>query len=261
MDQPAQNNSQDLDNFDSLTDDATQEKIGPIQAGQFVVSGDDDIPNKQPTDNTQSRPQSPPLTPPVLKTSSNKNPDELLSQIAQSTGGHTSTTPGQQGQPVSSSQPQPKPLTQEQQLPPLQQPPQPVTGLAQDTSLQEIITQPTSTSPSTDNQPDPTPYTQPHAAPPPTQGSSGGMLKILIIAFGILILIAIASGLFWYFVLQPKNQEPTQSDVVDDIILEDPTLPPRRGPGFGSLPQATTSATPSAQPQLPSGIPLPLLVP
>lgn len=73
-----------------------------------------------------------------------------------------------------------------------------------------------------------------------------GKLKIVMIVTALLILVAIAAGLVWFFVLN-KSKAPTTATQnlpqVEEPAASSPS--PNTGGGFGDIPDSTDQAAPA----------------
>jgi len=216
----------------------------PIQPGQFVVAGEDNSLSPKPKAPAPiSKPQfkTPPPSPPI------PNPTNIPQGPPPSI-----TTPPVVPPPSPKIEAMPK-MTPVPPVPPASPPPPSPAPQTPSVSAEPAA-----------SQPDPTPFVPPsvpdqQAMGTPTQGPSGiGRLRIIAIVLAVLVLVALIAGVFWFFVLGKRGQEPVKTQSAPEEQVEEPSSPPKRtNGGFGDLPQATSEATPAATPTPPEeGLPL-----
>lgn len=211
----------------------------PIQPGQFVVVGDDELTPKVGTTSTANQDNSPKSSQASPDNSNQEapppftSPDEMLTSVPEAKP-HPFGSQSSQASQVGSSNPiqsqegsfvSPKNLSANQQPQPPQQP-------------QPIVP----------SQPDPTPYTPVQPTVPPTQEPSRmARLKLLMIIVAIVVLVGIIGGVVWFFALGNNQQKESLKTEGPQEQIEELPLPKRTAGGFAELPQATNEATEEAE--------------
>lgn len=184
----------------------------PIEPGQFVVTGDQNDIFKEPQNPASTTPEPPPQN------------------LKQDTP-PASNLPGVE--------------------PPLAPPPTPMFEPPSPASSQENLAGVQPQEPQFENQPSPTPY-----VPPTTEGQTPqspqsiiSRLRVVFIAVGFLLLVAlIGAGVYFFILGKSKKSDNTTQTTQESAELPLPT-PARTSGGFSELPPAT----PSAQESTPSG--------
>ena len=205
------------DNQDSPEGEQNQQP-NPVQPGRYVVSGQPGTtPEPQPnTPSTPSETQNPQAAAPDLQS-------EIQSTVAAATGTNLAgeSPPSPKSNPASSNTP-------------------PTAGEAPDPSPFKPPTTPPmdATNPSP-----PTEGNKMEHTPP--EGGSGKFKTIILVVAGF-ILVALISGVAWFFILSNNSDEPatTVNENINRNI--EPIFPPSPSPitgtGFGDLPEATTES-------------------
>ena len=83
---------------------------------------------------------------------------------------------------------------------------------------------------------------------PQEEPSKIGKLRTFAIIVAILVLLALVAGIFWFFIIN-KKEEPVKTQTSPEEQVDEPQLPPKRTDGgFADLPEATLEATPEVTP-------------